>query len=112
MKLRRLMLVSGAILVVSTPGAAIAAFQHSNGAWTHGVDGRHVWMTRDDGGHHGTGVVAWITYSGWPWQEHSSEVRYAAYHVHTDGCEGAICRTHAGHFSSPGPYLGHHQHNN
>lgn len=99
-------------VLVGTAGGAYAysgSFQHTAGLWNHGIDGHHYYMTRTDGGS-STGILAEIDALCGGGTAHSPETSYAANHVHNDG-GGSLC-THiiAAHFSSPGPYLGHHEH--
>ena len=93
----------------SLGGVAYAAtFQHTAGLWNHGIDGRHIYMTRTDGGS-SRGVIAAIwTFDGRRY--HGDDLGYEANHVHLDGQDGFATNTVAGHYSSPGPYLGHHEH--
>ena len=92
------------------------AFTHTAGLWQHGFynDTDHVWMERTDGGS-SEGVLAFMFYNTYPsvaGPYHSTETRYSANHVHVNGVSGGPAgqSTYAGHFSSPGPYLGHHEH--
>jgi hypothetical protein len=99
----------------SATGVAYASSQHTAGLWNHGFNesgGGHVYMTRTDGGA-SEGVVAEIV-SRTHWScngFHGSERRYSADHVHKDGYNSLCQITVGGHISSPGPYLGHHEHN-
>lgn len=112
-----LLSVGAATIAGSLSGLAFAhaSSSHTAGLWNHGIDGIHVYMTRTDGGS-SEGIVAHIYNHtpcpgcGWFTDTHSSETRYTANHIHTDGCHAWDCDTTAGHISSPAPYLGHHSH--
>lgn len=94
----------------SAGGVAYANFEHTSGLWNHGRNNEHIYMTRTDGGA-SEGVVApiYTLYCGGG-TAHGSETRYSANHVHVDGNSGVCNGVFEGHFSSPGPYLGHHGH--
>lgn len=84
-------------------------FQHTYSLWNHGIDGKHVYMTRTDGGG-SEGVVAYLYNCGSGGICHSGPTRYSGNHVHVNGCESLFCGTGGGHFSSPGPFMSHHGH--
>lgn len=112
-KRRAVMVCVVGIALGSLTGIAYGAYySHSANGWSHGIDGYHVWMSKTNSTPD-EGVVAWIyrqyTAGGYLTQ-HSYETRYTATHVHENGCASWDCETIAGHFSSPSPYLSHHQH--
>jgi len=113
--LRRHMLASCAIvgaavgLTGGTTYAYSGSFQHTAGLWNHGIDGHHHYATRTDGGSSQlyTHSVNCVVSGGC---NNGDDVGYVGNHVHGDGPSG-IEHMFGAHFASPGPYLGHHEHN-
>lgn len=111
-RLRRRAVVASTVLGIAggaMTGVAYGAFSHTYNYWIHGMDGDHVWLTRDHNLSDYATAAAVVNNFCAPSQSHP-ENSYTSNHIHITGGDGLCTETVAGHFSSPSPYLGHHSH--
>lgn len=90
--------------------AGTAYFQHTAGLWNHGIDGHHYYATRTDRGTSDFRLAAIHFDTCFGQVLHTGDNGYVGNHVHANADDAFCASFVAAHFSSPGPYLGHHEH--